>query len=227
MKIKVIIPNSGMKEDTLLKREEMLSKAVSESVEVSVECIKRGPDVIQSYTDEVMASEVLIEQSIEAMDQGFDAIVIYCFSDVGLNAIRENVNIPVIGPGESSLAWAALFGYPFIVITTTETNIPRTYERLMKNPFAREHMTSIRSLDITVQNLREAPTTTISRLRDVIKKSMHNEKIESVILGCLGLAEYGEPLQNELNIKIIDPAFVALSLAETAVRLSRKRKCQN
>ena len=49
----------------------------------------------------------MVKESIRAEKEGYDAIVIYCFSDVGIDAIRENVRIPVIGPGETSLAVAS------------------------------------------------------------------------------------------------------------------------
>ena len=50
-----------------------------------------------------------------AEKEGYDAIVIYCFSDVGIDAIRENVRIPVIGPGETSLAAASMICNRFTV----------------------------------------------------------------------------------------------------------------
>lgn len=43
----------------------------------------------------------MVKESIRAEKEGYDAIVIYCFSDVGIDAIRENVRIPVIGPGRN------------------------------------------------------------------------------------------------------------------------------
>lgn len=79
-----------------------------------------------------------MKESIRAEKEGYDAIVIYCFSDVGIDAIRENVRIPVIGPGETSLAAASMICNRFTVLTSESINIPRTYRRLMRNGIARE-----------------------------------------------------------------------------------------
>ena len=150
MKIKVIMTDKAMDRPTMDDRERMLSAAVSDGVEISVDCIKRGPDELDCNTDEAFAAPELVKEAIRAEQDGFDAIVIYCFSDVGLDAVRENVRIPVIGPGETSLAAANMLCNRFAVITTESVNIPRTYRRLMRNGIAREKMTSVRALDVSI-----------------------------------------------------------------------------
>ena len=100
MRIKVLIPNSGMDRKTLNARETMLSRAVSTETEISVDCIQSGPVSIESVTDEVFAGPLLLQEAIRAEREGYDAFVVYCFSDLAITALRENVDIPVIGPGE-------------------------------------------------------------------------------------------------------------------------------
>ncbi len=220
MKIKVIIPNYGMNRNTLDEREAMLSRSVSEGVKISVDCIEEGPAVVQRHTDEINAAVPLIRQGSGAEREGYDAVVVYCFSDVAVSALREHVAIPVIGPGEASLAVASMISNRFLVITTTEVNIPRTYRRLMSSPVAREKMAGIKSLEIGVQGLRDCPRKTMENLRSVIRGFQKEEYFDAVILGCLGMAEYGDPLMKEFGVKIIDPAFVALAYAEMSVRLN-------
>ena len=55
MKLKVIIPNSGMDRKTLDDREVMLSAYAMQSTEISVDCIDHGPESIENAYDEVMA----------------------------------------------------------------------------------------------------------------------------------------------------------------------------
>lgn len=146
-------------------REEMLSAALSSDAFVSVDCIKRGPDELDCNTDEAFAAAEMVKESIRAEKEGYDAIVIYCFSDVGMDAIRENVRIPVIGPGETSLAAASMLCNRFTVLTSESINIPRTYRRLMRNGIAREKMVSVRALDIPIGELRSNPKATDGHAR--------------------------------------------------------------
>ena len=84
MRIKVLIPNSGMDRKTLNARETMLSRAVSTETEISVDCIQSGPVSIESVTDEVFAGPLLLQEAIRAEREGYDAFVVYCFSDLSL-----------------------------------------------------------------------------------------------------------------------------------------------
>ena len=213
------MPHKAMDRPTLDDRERMLSAALSAGVEISVDCIKRGPDELDCNTDEAFAAAELVKEAIKAEKEGFDAIVIYCFSDVGLDAVRENVKIPVIGPGETTLSAANMLCNRFVVITTESTNIARTYRRLMRNGIAREKMTSVRALDIPIGELRSNPAATGEYLKSVCKKAVEQEQIDGVILGCLGMASYGEMLEHELPVKVFDPAFIAVAYAEMCARL--------
>lgn len=89
MRIKVLIPNSGMDRKTLNARETMLSRAVSTETEISVDCIQSGPVSIESVTDEVFAGPLLLQEAIRAEREGYDAFVVYCFSDLAITALRE------------------------------------------------------------------------------------------------------------------------------------------
>ena len=106
MKIKVLMTDKAMQRPVMDDRERMLSAAVSPGVEISVDCIRKGPDELDCHTDEAFAAPELVKMAIQAEKDGYDAIVIYCFSDVGLEALRENVKIPVIAPGEVTLSVA-------------------------------------------------------------------------------------------------------------------------
>ncbi|WP_303857794.1 aspartate/glutamate racemase family protein [Aminicella lysinilytica] len=218
MRIKVIMTDKAMDRQTMNQRELMLSNALSSETTVSVDCIKHGPDELDCNTDEAFAAAEVVKESLRAEAEGYDAIVIYCFSDVGIDAIRENVSIPVIGPGETTLAVAGMICNKFVVITTQGRNIPRTYRRLMKNCIAREKMSSVQALDVPIGELRNDPKATEKRLIEVCKKSVNEEQIDGVILGCLGMANYGEIIEKELPVKVFDPAFIAVSYAEMCIR---------
>lgn len=72
--------------------------AVSTETEISVDCIQSGPVSIESVTDEVFAGPLLLQEAIRAEREGYDAFVVYCFSDLAITALRENVDIPVLVP---------------------------------------------------------------------------------------------------------------------------------
>ena len=56
MKIKVIMSDKAMSRETMDARERMLKAALSSDAEVSVDCIKKGPDELDCNTDEAFAA---------------------------------------------------------------------------------------------------------------------------------------------------------------------------
>ena len=172
MKIKVVIPNSGMDRDTLNARESMLSRAVSPGTQISVDCIPGGPISIESVTDEVTAGPYLLEAGRQAQREGYDAFVVYCFSDLAVDALRENLSIPVIGPGAVALAAADMLSNRFTVVTTVERNVSRTLRRLKQNPLCREKMAGVRALNIPVAELRDDPKATIRYLSKLCQRAV-------------------------------------------------------
>ena len=217
-RIKVIIPNSGMDAATLRAREEMLSQWVSPDCTISVECIESGPASIESLSDEVLAGGVLLRQAVRAEREGFDAVVVYCFSDLAVHALRENLTIPVIGPGAVTIAAAAMTSVRFTVITTASKNLPRTLRRLSEDPVCREKMAAVRPLDIPVEELREDPTATIRRLEAVCRQAMEEDGADTVLLGCLGFAQYGQAIEEKLGIRVLDPSALSVAWAELCLR---------
>lgn len=48
--------------------------------------------------------------AVRAESEGYDAVVLYCFSDPAVDACREVVSIPVVGGGQASCLLAPLVG---------------------------------------------------------------------------------------------------------------------
>jgi len=87
---------------------------------VVTKVIKRGTgdilDLGYTYAWFLVAHE-LVDSVIEAEKEGYDAVVISCFMDPGVREARSVVNIPVLGPGETSMMYATLLGSKFGVVT--------------------------------------------------------------------------------------------------------------
>ena len=155
MRLKVIIPNSGMDRDTLLQREKMLSAFAMPSTEISVECIAHGPESIESAYDEILAGPYVIQQAVEAEKAGFDAVIVYCGSDPAVAAAREILNIPVIGPGKVSKLVAMDISYRYSVLTVLDNCVVRDTEAVWEKGLPADKLASVRSIGIPVSAVRD------------------------------------------------------------------------
>ena len=122
MKIFVINPNTSEKITENLK--DVLNKVKREDCELTVDSPIHGPVSIESAYDDVISSYNIMNMVEKANKDGFDAIIIACFSDPGLDAAKEISRIPVIGIEEATLHMASMLGNRFSIMTGTRNRIP-------------------------------------------------------------------------------------------------------
>ncbi len=74
----------------------------------------------------------IVEKIIEAEREGYDAVVVHCFLDPGVRLARSAVSIPVIGPGESTMALALSYGSRFGVVTMPNPDVVKVIENRVR-----------------------------------------------------------------------------------------------
>lgn len=97
-----------------------LKKVKSSETEVDVFHLRRGLTCLEeyfySYTTFLNDREYL-EGLVELQHRGYDGIMIGCFFDPTLREARQVLNMPVVGPAQSSLLLATLMGRKVGIIT--------------------------------------------------------------------------------------------------------------
>ena len=112
------------------RRQKVLQDHASAGTEVIAEPTAKGPAAIESAHDAGLVVPELIRLAPLAEKRGFGAIIIGCYSDPGLDALRELLTIPVIGPGAASLHLAAQLGTRISVLTPSGRGYGRVAARL-------------------------------------------------------------------------------------------------
>ena len=216
MKIFVINPNTSVIMTDHMREE--LVRIKRSDTELTVVCPDKGPDTIESAYDEAFAIPPTLDLVKKANQEGYDAVILACFSDPGLEAAKEISQIPVIGIEESSLHMAAMLGAKFSVMTPRKQRIPSKREHVHMRGL--EHfLASVRSLDLSVAETDADPEKTKRRVFEVAKKAVEEDGAEVIILGCAGMAGYAPEIEKKLNVKVVDPSAVALKVAEAMVDL--------
>jgi allantoin racemase len=216
MKIMVINPNTSESMTNHLRAELMGIKRAD--TELTVVCADKGPETIESAYDEAHAIPPTLELVKRANQEGYDAVILACFSDPGLEAAKEISEIPVIGIEESTLHVAAMLGARFSVMTPRKERIAARREHVYFRGM--DHfLASVRSLDLSVAETDADPERTKKRVLDVARLAAEEDGAEIIILGCAGMAGYVPELESKLGVKILDPSAVALKVAEAMVDL--------
>src|SRR6185436_8665571 len=122
MRILVINPNASV-EMTDVIRQQLLAVARPD-VQLEVVNPPGAPPAIESALDEAACVPPMLRLVESAQGQGYDAVVIACFSDPGLDAAREATDLPVVGIQDAAMHLAAQLGYRFSVLTTMAHRTP-------------------------------------------------------------------------------------------------------
>ena len=191
MRIRLVIPITGLSEDAIEQRLEYLREIAEPGTEVDAVQVSVGPPAIESKVDSVQAGPDILRLVKEAEADGCDAVIIWCGGDPALNAARELVDIPVIGPGESMRALASILGKRPCRITPA----------------------------IPVLEMRKDLDRTIEIIRSLVQSKLEKGEGDVFCLGCLALWGLGGRLREAIGVPILDGAEASLKMAEITVRM--------
>ena len=211
MKILVININTSI---TLTdKIRNVLERIKKPETQVEVVCPEHGPVTIDSSFDEAFAVPPTLELVKAAQDSDYDAILLACFCDAGVEAAREISSIPVIAMEEATFAVALTLGSKFGLLTEKRARIAMK-ERHVRRAGLLSRLASIRALELSTADLDAQPEETKRRGLDLAKRMIEEDGAEVLILGCAAMAGYGDDIQAQVGIPVLDPTVVSFKYAE-------------
>jgi len=214
LRIMVINPNSS--QEMTGQIEQVLSRIKRPETDLTVVQVEDAPPAIESDADVAQAVPGVLRLVRRANDEGYDAVIIACFSDPGLGAAREVSEILVLGIQETSLHVAAMLGHRFTVLTPLPHRVPKK-EREVRGLGLAGSLASVRALGLTVTETEAEPERTKARIFDVARTAVEQDGAEVLVLGCAGMTGYAEEIEKKLGVVVIDPTVVTFKVAEGLV----------
>ena len=194
MRIRLIIPITGLTTNAIEERLSYLREIAEPGTVLDAVQVEVGPPAIESEVDAVLAGPDILRLVREAEADGVDATIIWCGSDPALTAARQLVDIPVIGPGESMRAISMVLGMKACRVVPA----------------------------IPVLDMRKDLEKTMVMLQEEIQEKKERGEGEVFILGCLALWGLGKKFRERLQVPILDGAEASLKMAELVVKLELK-----
>ncbi len=178
-----------------------------------------GPVSIEGQFDEAFGAAGVAEQVHAARDEGFDAVVIACFGDPGLDAARELTAAPVLGIAEAAFHAASFVASGFSVVTTmTRTCV--IAERLVQRYGFERSCRGIHGTDIPVLALEDGGEACVAQIEAAAREALARDRSEAIVLGCGGMAALCAQLQQRLGVPVVDGVSAAVKFAEALVALN-------
>ena len=221
MKIRVIVPVITKEFEAEALKE--YSAPARPDTEISVVSIDRGPASIESRYDEALAVPDVVAKILQAEKDGVSAVIVDCMADPGVEAAREMVSIPVVGPAEVSYHVAAMLGHKFSVITILDTLAPVIDHKVAKAGLT-ARLASIRAVNIPVLELddREA---LLNALVEQSVKAVREDGAHVIMFGCTGMVGLAQAVEDRMRregisaVPVIDPPVLAVKIAEALAEM--------
>lgn len=199
----ILNPNTSASVTALLQRH--AQAAAGPEVTVRAVTARFGAPYIACEASYAVAGHALLDAWAAASTDGqppVDAVLIGCFGDPGLLALRETSRAPVTGLAEASFIEAARHGR-FAVVTGGERWKPMLTRLAHSLGFA-ESLAGIHTVAPTGAQLAADPAGAIELLAQAARQAARRTGAKAVVIGGAGLAGLAVKLQALVDVPLID-----------------------
>ena len=231
MRILYLIPGWMSRTDggrqEMTRRAAFLQRVARPEVSVDVWDVEGGPSSIESMYEEYLSVPGALGRIQEAASTGYQGVILGCFGDPGVDAARELVTIPVVGPGEAAMLFAASLGHRFSIVTILDS-VVHPLRRLARDVGVEAKLGSVRAVNIPVLELMHDRKGTFERMLEAGRLARDVDGADTLVLGCMTMAFLGEDraLGEALGIPVVNPVHASLELVEALVgmRLAHSKR---
>ncbi|MFZ4287806.1 aspartate/glutamate racemase family protein [Variovorax sp. HJSM1_2] len=204
-------PNTSASVTTLMQRHVAL--AAGPDVTVHPYTARFGAPYIACEASYAVASHASLDLWAMALAQSpvaFDAVLIGCFGDPGLLALRESGAVPVSSLAEASFITAAKHGR-FAIVTGGQRWAPML-KRMAENSGLGHLLAGIHTVAPTGAQLAADPVAAKILLTQACADAAKTYGADAVILGGAGLAGVAATIQANVPVPVIDSVLAGTHL---------------
>lgn len=208
--ILLINPNTNVA--TTARIQGVLEPHLPQGVRLHVRTARFGASYIACEASHAVASHACLDAWAQFRSEDnapLAGVVVACFGDPGLFALREVSPCTVSGLAEASFILAAQKGS--FAIVTGGTRWKPMLTRLAQNLGYEQQLKHIETVEPSGAALQANPEMAIRCLSQACKQAQHYG-VQSIILGGAGLAGYAQALQAHVDIPLIDSTLAGLDV---------------
>lgn len=226
MKILIVNPNSSEAVSEVIMRS--ARKKAKPTTELFLLTNPSGTKYIDCAFGDYMSTHSHLKACLDKVKElKPDAVVLAGFGNVGVNALKEVLDIPVVSISEASMAVACLLGHKFSTITMLKQFIPYQ-EDLVRFYGFESKCASVRAINTSGDRAASEREATLAALKEEVFRIAKEDHAEVIILAGAGLCGYEDELSKSVGLPVLDPVGVGIKVAEMMVeadlRHSKVRK---
>jgi allantoin racemase len=179
---------------------------------------QHGPHTIEGALDAALATAGMLEV-IAAYGTPFDAVVVACFGDPGVDALRMLVRVPVIGIGAASFMQAACISQHFAIVTPT-VGTPGRYAAVTAAMGLTEQFMGTYQTPLSVVDFESDEPAVLETLVFHAEQAV-KDGADCLLFGCAGIADQIRAIEDRVGVTCIASAAAGVSQAIACLRHRR------
>lgn len=211
----ILVINPNTSEEMTAAIDRVGQATAGEAVRVVTLRSEQGPHTIEGPLDGALATVGMLEV-LAAYPEPFDAVVVACFGDPGIDAVRMLVRVPVVGIGAASFTQAAFMSPQFAIVTpavgTPERYAAVTASMGLSKPFIGTYQTEFSVVDF--ESGDPAVLETLVFHADQAVK----DGAECLLFGCAGIADQIQEIQERVGVPCVASVAAGVSQAIACVQ---------
>lgn len=215
MKLLIINPNISSSVTTLIGQE--ARRIASPETEITTMTAELGVAYIETRFEAMLGAYATAELAARHAGE-HDALIVAAFGDPGLAALREVLDIPVLGLTESALMSACMLGQRFSIIAISR-RISAWYRECVQSNGLLDRLASIRTLDQRVQNIASIQSDHADALRALCMQAIEQDGADVLIIAGAPLAGLARTLSADIPVPLVDGVSSAVRHAESLYAL--------
>ena len=212
----IINPNTSRTVSELLQTH--AQRAAGPDMRVRTMTARFGAPYIACEASYAVAGHATLDAWAAALSDGQatpDAVLIGCFGDPGLLALRDTSRVPVTGLAEAAFVEAARYGR-FAIVTGGARWQP-ILGRLAQMLGYGDKLAGIQTVTPTGAQLAADPVAARALLAAACQTAVRDFNADAVILGGAGLAGLAQAIQPGVSVPVIDSVLAGTRQALLAV----------
>lgn len=218
MRLAVVASIGSYSSDDLARKAAHLRRVLRPDTEVDMFAAPSGVPYVESSLDLYMTEVAVARTVVEVAGRGYDAVVGTAFLDNGLDAARELLDIPVVGPARTTLYMAATLAHRFAVIMAAG-DLPRHVWAFAKGLGVADRLVDVPALACTVADFLHDEDRAVAMTVAAGQRLIEDRGAEALVLGCGATTGLAARVARELRVPVLDPGLVAATYAEMLVTL--------
>lgn len=175
-----------------------------------------GAALIGSRTESTIAAHAALQAAVTA-PQPYDALLLAVSLDGAVDALRELLDVPVVGLTEAALIAATLVSRRAALLTAGRSLVP-AYSELVAHHGLAGRVPIVDALDMTAAEVLAHPVAARAALQRRCLQLAH-DGAEAIVLAGAVFTGLAAPIQPDVPVPLIDGVPAAVALAEMLVRL--------